>query len=830
MSSVGLDFLEARGWKSSVDNNGLLRSEILDKSLPSTILPLKRKEALIAGAASTEHRRGKGLLWPPESQVPVLGKRENGSGRVPLAAVFETLSKAETEWGKLGDSTISWIPEGTHKVGVQAAKLIAVQVSDAANDIPHVGLVVGDSLGVAGQEAIIKACFDKPTILLVPKTVAVSLAWCRAQKPRDFLSIIREKYLGHLMVFDLALGSWSIAKIPISMEIHNEEPYLTPVHIPKLKKNRMRTTGWSILFSELASIDMPGLDENLWDDLSAGRLNLSIVSPRRFSGVEDQLDSLQPLWGNCDLDDALLEIDSVIQALSVNSEHGKCLGVIISGPLSTVRVAGKKLADIISCRLGDVQFIANDAKSAAAGAAHAAHGLANNKPTWLEMVEPLEIHGIKKNKKGDYEAAWLELLKEVKIGAGLEYRSPNPIGGLALKAGQVHIQSILRRRNENGEWDYRKVDSTRGKTARENIPLLINVTARPGQGFAKIQIESKEADLFECYLNWQEMEKCDQPIAPKLAYIPNVVTLLESPELWKNCVSPLEDLVKILWKTRDEDLIVAAAKAANSKLNRVIPSYVYKLYYNPQIAENIYDNYTPLGRNASADASGRIKIINELEEVTLSLLKSNFFQVRTTQWLIKIMAWRYLGCPKEIVRNCLDTVCKRHSAPKPAELLVAGLCLNSSADFELFYRSFNRKVLQSTSPNNWLKALRDIVKYNDDALCAVQSEQMRLLFKNTLQRFEIALVNHKPLIAQNAIEALVFLLKGRRYNPDFVSPNTEEYDLAQRLAVRCSKHHFMTQKCIQFALDFEKFLRSAGDERSAGSFTITTTEDENAVA
>ena len=86
------------------------------------------------------------------------------------------------------------------------------------------------------------------------------------------------------------------------------------------------------------------------------------------------------------------------------------------------------------------------------------------------------------------------------------------------------------------------------------------------------------------------------------------------------------------------------------------------------------------------------------------------------------------------------------------------------------------------------------------------------------------------LTEQNAIEALVFLLKGRRYNPDFASPNTEEYDLAQRLAVRCSKHHFMTQKCIQFALDFEKFLRSAGDERSAGSFTITTTEDENAVA
>ena len=813
MNTVGIDFLGGRSWRSNILSDMQPHSECVEDSLPSAILPLKNQEALVVGKTSAEHRRGRGLHWPPEAQVPVLGNPANGSGRVPLAAIFERLGKAEASWGKLGDTRIAWRPEGVYKVEVEAAKLISAHVLETTPDCQYAGIVIPDSLGIAGKQAVISACIGIRPIL-VPKTVAVTIAWCRRQKWQDF-ALSTNEYIGHLTVIDLAFGSWCVATIPVCIERHGASTYLQPVHIPQLKRTKMATTGWSMLLAGLGASESQAMRRGWGADLFSGRVNMTNSAARKGVNSDGDIVGLCELTGNSEMENALQEVVRGVEETRQGDEFGKCLGLLLAGPLAVVQYRGQSLAGIIRGRLGGLPLIACEETYGADGAAFAADGLAHKSPTWLEMVEPLEIYCIGKSENGDPKSVWLKLLEKRRIQAGTEYHNEDPIKGLKLQAGHSSVEITLRRPDEKNIWEYRKVLTTQGRKSSGVIPLLANVVAMPGQGFAEVSIESKQPDLFSSRLDWHKMEVCSEPEEPKLSYIPSSLILLPAKRLWRACYYPLHLLKEALDADEDAFGVISASTSAIARLKRSIPGEKYVQGNGRQNEQTEFLLYTPMGRNAETlEAAGKV-LLESIENGIATWIVRHAYEEDAHLWLKKVVAWWYLRCPRWVVVDALKAVLDFDTPTTVADLLVVGLSLDTSTEITDFFEAFCRKMLSAKAPNNWLKALRDIVKYNEHALRDIGPDLVDRVYRNTHQKLSEALDTNRPLIAQNSIEVLLYTLKRRRYENNFASPGSSNYMEVHILITQCKDSYTMTPKAKKFASVLDKFLSNEGDLQDA---------------
>jgi hypothetical protein len=85
-------------------------------------------------------------------------------------------------------------------------------------------------------------------------------------------------------------------------------------------------------------------------------------------------------------------------------------------------------------------------------------------------------------------------------------------------------------------------------------------------------------------------------------------------------------------------------------------------------------------------------------------------------------------------------------------------------------------------PNNWLRAVRNICRFRNHALHTnaisdtVLTQLFDALFDN--MRTQISSGPFAPRIFGNCLESIPFLLKRRRYDPDFLAPDSR---LARRL-------------------------------------------------
>jgi hypothetical protein len=223
------------------------------------------------------------------------------------------------------------------------------------------------------------------------------------------------------------------------------------------------------------------------------------------------------------------------ELIQCESPYKRSLGLIVIGPLAKVRFDGLVMADLLAARLGE-ELIESDEEAIASGAAWAAAGAANDWPTWLEQMESLELHYIGADSRGNRENLWKEVLPEKLIDAGKDYRNPKPIGGLKLASGADIIRLILRRPEgaQTADWTYREVSTKPGTKQNDDIPLEVNVRARPGQGFATVTVASKTPGLFESVLDWQGMRACVAPKEQPRGCVDRAVNLKAVPELWRN--------------------------------------------------------------------------------------------------------------------------------------------------------------------------------------------------------------------------------------------------------------------------------------------------------
>lgn len=823
MKAQGLDFLGSRPWIASASGDNAPEATSNSQELPSLLLPISNREPVVVGLAAYSHRRGRGLPFPAEPQIPVLGNTENQAGRVLTAAVIERIACAETEWGQLNSTKISWRPEGTTIILIDAARAIAAAIEKETGNGDSVGFVVPDSLGVAGQQAILVSVRNR-NVILVPHSVAVSIAWCRDHGIGYASNGPSGEFAGYLTVCDLSLGHWSITKLPLYRALAKLEPCLVPAHFPDVKRTGLKTTGLGVLTSQTRAEYHDFLKIGAAVPWLTGKRSLSLNDRSTWVQRRACFPSLKDLEGE-GLLAGLHELRAKNTELNPPIDWKGCLGVIVTGALSRAKADGFLLPYWLGKILG-LPVLPSPENAASLGAAYAALGLGTEHATWLEMVERLDLYYISKNTLGDLVPAWKEILSPQLVKAGTEVKNQEPITGLKLQAGQNSVQITIRRPEDGDRVAFRKVESAPGKTNESDIPLRIDVIARPGQGFAVVKVESREPGAFGSYLDWQRMTPCTEPKRPTLGYIPAAVEIIPDSAHWIRAEGDLYTLLNTLRKNQLPFQIETAARTVNRKISRLIPIETDSRHPRDPATATIFRVMRAIGRAGEPPVPRGGQLIDDLKSASLNWLASSPSHSNARKWLIKFFGWLHLGCPRPVILPVIERLSKSPKTCTAGDLHLAGLCLERPKELGVFYSAFLTAMPTSSSPNWWLTAFRNIIKFNEHALSDITAIEANLLFMTTLSRLDWAVANSRPLITQNCLEALLFCLKRRRYDDSFAMAGAPLYTYAEDILQQWPTARLQKPKLKELKRTFSSFLRTEGSLQDIA--TLLADDDEEA--
>ena len=793
-------------------------------------MPIIHGESVIAGAAAHKHRRGTGSIWPPECQAPVYGNYQNGVGRIPLVCAWAKLAAcAENGFsGILGNTNVKWRPTGEYDISVPAERLITESTKAWVQEYAEkkTAIIVPDSLNEAAQQALIdNVDFDA---FLMPRPVAVALSWCR-RNAENYQSEGEESdegvTIGHLLVITMALDQWEVVPIEIKAKIFNEKVWLVPVRNCTHEMGEVLRFGvglftgisipscndtnkvWQFVFgSEKASGFANGkalLAEEQINALREYILSGWTVRDRNLFCSWDIWTDLCAASSHMSIDRLKEEMVSLYKQQSQYLDHTaveQCLGVIIDGSCACVRISeNRQFGDIIAEAFEGHNIEIFDGFEAVRGAAYTAAALRDNLPCYRETIIPIEIHYHGHNKQGDLKNAWKMLVEGKTIEAGSEYKSEEPVEGLQIKQGAKILKLILRRPSDRDEHIFRKVKAEISQETRQDEPVTISANLRPGQGFAKVTIDSVREGIFRTSLNWKTMEPCDPPPPPPLAYLPKVSRVTPDEDMWAKAKSNLKCVIRAL--RDDTPDLLDRLQQLTAKINKWLPAdrederrgRIPKgdifLYYGVFPSDgNLKGVYYPSLANEFARQCEIYFLRQEISEITKEKIQ-------------RAASWLYLACPPVIIESARQNLRRDIARTSQVDLHTIGLCFKEPADIKCFFSALERLFqVRSTGINEWLRTIRNIVRFHDYALKpeVVSRDRLENIISGLLRSLE-SQVNgqidqyrncqlqiesignpYKPnpklkTIFNNCVLAILYLLKRRRYEPDFLTSDSEYY-------------------------------------------------------
>jgi hypothetical protein len=160
---------------------------------------------------------------------------------------------------------------------------------------------------------------------------------------------------------------------------------------------------------------------------------------------------------------------------------------------------------------------------------------------------------------------------------------------------------------------------------------------------------------------------------------------------------------------------------------------------------------------------------------------------------------------------------------------LVGLGIEDPQDVKVLLRAYLRTIRDAPSPNAWLKAFRNVIKFNEHALREIDPSFAGDLYARTADRLEWAIQNSRPLIAQNCLEALLFCLKRRRYDDNFLLPGTSLYQRTSRLLDDLNSSERMRRKkaLADWKVTFSRFLRTEGNLQDLATLLKDDEESES---
>ena len=800
---LGIDLTQQRPLVAIAGNGDIIECKFLADTPPASLLPLIPGESVISGASAHSHRRGIGLAWPPECQVPIYNNYKNGTGRIPLVCAWQKLAKRSVKSfsGILGDTAIGWRPTAKKELSCSAEILIAESINSWKKNYSNskAAIIIPDSLGEAAQQALIDHC----NAFLTPRPVAVALSWCR-KNVNSFIGLGEKSEegttLGHLVVITMAFDQWEVVPIEIRAKIFDEKLWLVPVRNRTGEGGEISRLGVSFFFG-LASSVVDNFEE-AWH-IVFGSPNGPNYSIDKILPSKEQHEALRScVIGGWTVKDRsyLKELDAwrdmvwtpqsssyelfKEELVTLRNQQLKglpdkakeqCLGIIIDGACANIHITkNRRLGDFVADAFKPNDVTVNDGFDAVRGAAYTADALENNLPCYRETILPIEIHHHRRDRHGDWKNAYKLLVEGTTVRAGEEYKSKAPVTGLKIKQGEKILNLVLRRLSANNEKVFRKVSAEIPEETQKDESVLISANLRPAQGFAKVIINSERRGVFNTSLNWRTMEECEEPPPPNLSYLPEVSRVIYDSDLWTDAENCLIAAINSL-KNDTYDLTEKLDLLRNHINKWPLADYIDDQRGRiPKDDPFLHYGVFPSDGDIDTGMSPQLtkQFIGSCDEYFAKSI--NHKKKQKIQWAA---SWLYLSCPPSILHSSRHNLKLLGEKTGHVDLHTIGLCWDNKSDLTKFFAALEQVFLSGQNAiNNWLRASRNIVRFRDHALKpeVVSDQRLENIIKgvyNSLSK-EINKRNFERKF-DNCILSLLYLLKRRRYDNNFLAPESE---------------------------------------------------------
>ena len=789
------------------------------RRMPTAVLPLTAGEPLMVGDSAAVHRRSIGLEWPPEAQVPFAGDPACGVGRIPLIAAWTALLPQPGEkemMTRRDDPEFKWTPDGREHAA-RAGRMLAASIKAFLKAAPVpvnsclTAIVVPDALDEAGQQILLDNLahlgLATDNVHLLPRPLAVALHWCNTLGACDVTQVSNDEegtVVGRLRISTMAVDVWEAVSLELRARKYEGRIWLVPVRDPA----RLNVTaefneriGLSLALA-LARVEAKGEQLAWWpllfaDDWLAKRLaanpNLKCCETQAIREVHssdlpqslrqdlNQLTTLRSLWSR------LFQLaprtgyaveqqwSSQEQLLGISALP--CKATLADGSFACLRGEDEPIiAEVVLplTRGNNSQVFPTAEPAAVQGAALAAAAIGHGLPCYREKLLPLDLYVLGRDEYGDPAPRWKELVEARTVEAGRLWRSSAPVLGLEIRAGQQKLLLPVRRTLEHKPM-FRRVGAELVTPVPHDEPVHIEVSVKPGQGFAQVRVKSVTPGLFATRLDWRTMEECTEPQPPPLAYLPGVSRIDHDREMFTRAESALRAALEGLER---------GSGTANYRLRQLISEHLNKwpLAHHVErargrrVGKDFMLHYGVIGSSGQLHdlpAPGlALALRTEIGKrfsmsVARGRMKSDAAEV-----LLRAGGWFYLALPDE----CYDYLRSRlytGFSLSAVELHAMGLAFEAPEDLRLFYPLLVQALSTGQRPNNWLRALRNICRFRNHALHpdVITNALLFRLVQTLLETMqEQANKANFQKIFSNCLETLPFLLKRRRYERDFLAP------------------------------------------------------------
>jgi hypothetical protein len=184
-------------------------------------------------------------------------------------------------------------------------------------------------------------------------------------------------------------------------------------------------------------------------------------------------------------------------------------------------------------------------------------------------------------------------------------------------------------------------------------------------------------------------------------------------------------------------------------------------------------------------SDGNLKVVhspslaNEFARECEAYFSRQNISIEKKKLVQRIASWLYLACPPAIIESVRKKLRRGIASISKVDLHTMGLCFEDPADIKSFFAALEQLFqLRCSGINEWLRTIRNIVRFRDHALQPeiVSKSRLENIISGLLRSLEREVrVSNFAQIYNNCILAILYLLKRRRYEPDFMTSGDDHY-------------------------------------------------------
>ena len=696
------------------------------------LLPLIRREKVLAGDAALRNDRGLGHPWPPLAMAPVSGWNRADppmpGGRLLLGTVWQSLIARdhwqEPKWEPQDGLPVLNKPAPSDCLAEEASTILKqLHVDPSAT---HVVLSIPNELPEESQESLLSRL---PTgARLVWRSIAAAMSWAEANA-NDL------RASNTLVVLDAGLHGVEISVFEFRQQTKAGKSFYVPVR----RLSRLLSVKTDTL---IADFEAP------------------------FHGVHPDLTPLETHLG------------------AISNAIGKPVNFLICGPLAAATI------EFLQRRLPGIDWPKPDLSAIARGSCLFAWRLAQDWPTYLDVLSSLELFTLTEQ----LEPKWLSLIPtDCEVEGGRDFHQLIP-KRIFIEKGTSCLASWLQRSGDS-DFRKLSTDLPARAEHNAWVDLNISSRSAGGFARVRIEPSAGQFEVFgsgqHLMLNWHSMERISRKPTeqwpPKMVKFgwPRCGILYAHRPLLDDFLNACDQFLEYALDHRNPEQRMANLAELKARVARSIlphqagliktgiveaggdtaPVNLLLCFSTKAPCEFMEATYLgqPQILNPSTSKESQIRKTAKLLWSRLKFLQQDRNAILQEKNTIIYILGRMAGYAPDGFQSFLAN--EMHPVSNANYLFAAGRVLNSSAHGRRIFQAIQEKseYWQSLN-NNWLRMLVYVLYQRPEILKDVPREHIVSTSKLCVDVFDQQVRRQNVrVIFMNSLRALALLLRARRH-------------------------------------------------------------------